>query len=186
MICCGVISVIVYVVAALGNSGSGGLQTSGTPANTPGAIGVASVENEIQLLPIIISPDGSYIPYESGLDFGGWNSIVNSTIVVNGQFIFHLLSLITDQSCLDPDRAVSDGCTGPSKPVAGAVVLFSIMDEDSCKSGVRCDLAAAAGATGCLLYNGKRVAGCGSFSPSYLLFNLILQAHQLFLVATSN
>ena len=41
----------------------------------------------------------------------------------------------------------------------GAVVLFAYNDEDLCGSAVRCDLAAASGAIGCLLYNVVDIIG---------------------------
>jgi hypothetical protein len=82
------ISVIVYVVVAMGNSGNGGLQTGANPGNAAGVVTVASVDNILALLPIIITPDGSKIHYQAGSAFGGWKLAVNSTIVVNSQFIF--------------------------------------------------------------------------------------------------
>jgi hypothetical protein len=36
--------VTVYVTISMGNSGNGGLQTGGSPGNTPGAMAVGSVD----------------------------------------------------------------------------------------------------------------------------------------------
>jgi hypothetical protein len=67
----------------------------GNPGDAPNAVAVASVDNKYPALAIIIAPSGKKIPYLSGLAFGGWQSFVNSTIVVNGQFVLHSLYLIT-------------------------------------------------------------------------------------------
>lgn len=75
---------IVYVVVAASNEGTGGLQTTGSPANIPGAMSVASVDNTYSLqLYTIITPNGAKIIYQAASGFGGWKSIVNLTIVVN-------------------------------------------------------------------------------------------------------
>jgi hypothetical protein len=80
----------VYVVVAAGNSGSGGLQTVGSPGLAPGAMAVASVDNTYTLTSYsIITPNGSKILYQAGTFSGGWKSIVNSTIVVNSQFALY-------------------------------------------------------------------------------------------------
>jgi hypothetical protein len=80
---------IVYVTSAAGNAGAGGLQTSGDPANTLGAMSVASVDSTTYIAPAIITPNGSTISYMPGSLFGGWTSTVKSIIVVNGQFTFN-------------------------------------------------------------------------------------------------
>ncbi len=73
------------MVVAAGNSGTGGLQTTGSPSISPGAMAVASVDNTHTLTDsIIVAPDGSKILYEAGTTFGGWQGIVSSTIIVNG------------------------------------------------------------------------------------------------------
>ena len=80
----------VYVVAAAGNEGAGGLQTINTPSISPSAMAVASVDNMYDLLYYtIIAPDGSTILYQAGTNFGGWKSTINSVIVVNSQFTLH-------------------------------------------------------------------------------------------------
>lgn len=80
---------IVYVVAAAGNDGRLGIQTTGTPGNTLDAMSVASLENTAAINLFIIAPDGKKIPYQPGREFGGWKSIVNSTIIVHSQlFLF--------------------------------------------------------------------------------------------------
>lgn len=81
---CTAIFIIVYVTVANGNDGDSGLQTVGNPGDAPNAVAVASVDNKYPALAIIIAPSGKKIPYLSGLAFGGWQSFVNSTIVVNG------------------------------------------------------------------------------------------------------
>jgi hypothetical protein len=68
----------------MGNDGGGGLQTGSNPANSPGVMAVASVDNMYTLEFLIIAPNGNKIPYLAGSAFGGWQSTVNSTIVVNG------------------------------------------------------------------------------------------------------
>ncbi len=69
----------------MGNSGGGGLQTGGQPANAPNAMAVASVDSiQALIFLIIIGPDGSKILYQPPSVSYGWQSIINSTIVVNG------------------------------------------------------------------------------------------------------
>jgi hypothetical protein len=82
----------------MGNEGAGGLQTGNSPGNSPGAMAVASVDNTVTLAKsIIIAPDGHKILYVAGSLFGGWQSIVNSTIVVNSEFVLYFVRLITFQ-----------------------------------------------------------------------------------------
>ncbi len=73
----------------------------------------------------------------------------------------------------------NDGCSGPSQSVSGVVVLFYVRVEDSCDANTRCDLAAAAGATGCLLYNVGLTRG-------FLTFLSFLFSKQLNLSGASN
>jgi hypothetical protein len=68
----------------MGNDGYGGLQTGGTPSNAASAMAVGSIDNTHTISSIIIAPDIHKISYQAGTLFGGWQSIVNSTIVVNG------------------------------------------------------------------------------------------------------
>jgi hypothetical protein len=75
--------VIVYVTISMGNDGEGGLQTGGAPSNAADAMAVASIDNMHAVFSIIIAPDGHKIPYHTGALFGGWKSVVNSTIIVN-------------------------------------------------------------------------------------------------------
>ena len=80
-------SFLVYVVVAAGNSGSGGFQTTGDIANEPSSLSACSVDNKYNLLmnsSVIIGPGNTKILYQSGTNYGGWRSITNSTIVVNG------------------------------------------------------------------------------------------------------
>lgn len=80
----------VYVVAAAGNDGGGGLQTVGVPAVSFNTMAVASVDNIFTLrFYTIIAPDGRKIPYRAGADFGGWKTIINSTVIVNSQYILY-------------------------------------------------------------------------------------------------
>ncbi|UJR22388.1 hypothetical protein I4U23_025449 [Adineta vaga] len=135
----------VYVVVSAGNSGDGGIQTTGDPSNSPAAMCICSIENKYTLMTnssIIVTPNGSRILYQPGLNYGGWKSIVNSTIVVN-----------------DANRSINDGCSGPSKSVLGAVVLFSYNSDDVCSAATRCNQASARGAIGCLLYNAADIEG---------------------------
>ncbi|CAF1031488.1 unnamed protein product [Rotaria sp. Silwood1] len=133
------------------NDGAQGVQTGITPAISLGAIAVASVDSSQSVGYYIIAPDGKTISYIPGTAFGGWQSITNSTIVVN-----------------DPQATVNDGCNGLAKSVVGVVVLFKRNIEDTCGTVLRCDTAAAAGATGCLVYNS--LPGTGSSSiPSGII-----------------
>ena len=53
----------------------------------------------------------------------------------------------------------NDGCTDLAKNVTGAVVLFAFSAADNCSSLIRCNRAAQAGATGCLIYNVGAITG---------------------------
>ncbi|CAF1100029.1 unnamed protein product [Rotaria sordida] len=59
----------------------------------------------------------------------------------------------------DPPDTPNDGCLSPTLNVTGAVVLYAFNNGDECGSAVRCNLAAQAGATGCLIYNVGAIAG---------------------------
>ncbi|CAF3304435.1 unnamed protein product [Rotaria socialis] len=132
----------VYFTISQGNDGAQGLQTGGNPAISSGAMAVASVDNSNVPQLYFITPDGKEIFYSAGNSFGGWQSNVNSIIVVN-----------------DRQATVNDGCSDPVKPVTGAVVLYSYNPADTCNSAVRCDKAADAGASGCLIYNVGAITG---------------------------
>lgn len=75
---------LVYVTFSQGNDGVQGLQTAGTPAISSGAMAIGSVDNTQTAQFYLTTPAGSKIVYSAGNRFGGWHSIVNSTIVVNG------------------------------------------------------------------------------------------------------
>ncbi|CAF1482172.1 unnamed protein product [Rotaria magnacalcarata] len=135
----------VYFTISQGNDGAQGLQTSGNPAISSGAMAVASIDNSNVPQLYLLTPDGETIFYSAGSIFGGWQFNVNSIIVVN-----------------DRQAAVNDGCSGPVKPVTGAVVLYSYNPADTCNSAVRCDKAAEAGASGCLIYNVGAITGSSS------------------------
>ncbi len=75
----------------MGNDGTEGLQTGGTPAVSPGVIAVASVDNSYAAQLYLTTPDGKKLFYTPGASFGGWRSTVESAVVVNGQFIFDSL-----------------------------------------------------------------------------------------------
>ncbi|CAF4155643.1 unnamed protein product [Rotaria sp. Silwood2] len=137
---------IMYITFSQGNDGVQGLQTGDDPAISSGAMAIASIDNALTTNPYLITPDGVRILYSPGAAFGGWQSIVNSIIVVN-----------------DPQATVSDGCNGPAKSIAGAVVLYKFSAGDSCGSTGRCNKAASAGATGCLLYNVGPITGFSFF-----------------------
>ncbi|CAF2812166.1 unnamed protein product [Rotaria sp. Silwood2] len=132
----------VYITFSQGNDGGQGLQTSGNPAISSGAMAIASIDNSHTPQSYLSTPDGEKIFYSAGANSGGWHSTVNSIIVVN-----------------DPQATANDGCNGPTKSVAGAVVLYAYNIGDLCNSAVRCNKAAAAGATGCLLYNVGAISG---------------------------
>ncbi|CAF4928060.1 unnamed protein product [Rotaria sp. Silwood1] len=138
----------VYVAFSHGINGGQGVQACGSPGISLGAMSVASVDNGHTIQFYLITPNGEKIFYSPGGIFGPWPFIVNSTIIVN-----------------DPHATVNDGCNGPAKSVTGAVVLYMFNTGDSCGSAVRCNKAAAANASGCLLYNVGPIAG-SSFIPS--------------------
>jgi hypothetical protein len=75
----------------MGNDGTGGLQTGGSPAVSPGVVAVASVDNSYAAQLYLTTPDGKKIFYTPGTTFGGWRSTVKSIVVINGQFLFHSL-----------------------------------------------------------------------------------------------
>ncbi|CAF5204171.1 unnamed protein product, partial [Rotaria magnacalcarata] len=142
----------VYFTISQGNDGAQGLQTSGNPAISSGAMAVASIDNSNVPQLYLLTPDGETIFYSAGSIFGGWQFNVNSIIVVN-----------------DRQAAVNDGCSGPVKPVTGAVVLYSYNPADTCNSAVRCDKAAEAGASGCLIYNVGAITGFILLSAPFLI-----------------
>lgn len=78
--------VVVYVVAAAGNDGTSGVQTTGTPSNLQSAIAAASIDNLESIGLFIIAPDGRKLTYRPGAILGAWKSIVNSTIIVHSLF----------------------------------------------------------------------------------------------------
>ncbi|CAF1512062.1 unnamed protein product, partial [Adineta steineri] len=129
----------VYLTFSFGNAGSMGLQTCGSPSISPGAIAVASIDNLHAAQLQLFTPDNETIFYLPGTAFGGWQTTVQSIIIVNGM--------------------PNDGCTDLVKNVTGAVVLFAFSAADNCSSGVRCTRAAEAGATGCLIYNVGAILG---------------------------
>ncbi|CAF4998618.1 unnamed protein product, partial [Rotaria sp. Silwood1] len=138
----------VYVVCSMGNDGRKGLQTGANPAIAKDAIAVGSVDNSYEAQLYLITPNGEKIFYIPGIAYGGWRSTICSTIVVN-----------------DPQATSNDGCSGPSKPVEDAVVLYAVSRADTCNSTVRCNKAAEQGAIGCLLYNIDSIIG-SSVIPS--------------------
>lgn len=62
---------------------------------------------------------------------------------------------------------MNDGCSGPLKNVTGAVVLYAFDNADNCNSAIRCNKAAEANASGCLIYN------VGAISGLLLYFHLL-------------
>lgn len=87
---CNIILYAVYVVAAAGNSGNGGLHTPLSPSTLENAMAVASVDNTFTLTAYtIFTPNGSKILYIAGAIFGGWRSTLNAVIVVNSQFTLY-------------------------------------------------------------------------------------------------
>lgn len=84
----------VYVVSAIGNDGADGLHTVASPAISSGSIAVAAVDNSYTTQFYLLTPEGEKIVYLPGVKFGGWRSIVPSTVVVNGSFSLDRFYLI--------------------------------------------------------------------------------------------
>ena len=85
MECCDAIFATAYVTMGMGNDGGGGFQTGSGPGINPDVMAVGWAENMYNLrFSVIIAPDGHKILYRPGTAFGGWQSIISSTIVVNG------------------------------------------------------------------------------------------------------
>ena len=85
---------IVYVVISAGNSGRGGLQTTGAPANEQGVMSIGSIDSQYLFstsTSIIIAPNGKNIVYTPSTLYGGWRSTMNLTIIVNSKFSYVLL-----------------------------------------------------------------------------------------------
>jgi len=85
---------LVYVVISAGNSGRGGLQTTGAPANAQGVMSIGSIDSQYLFstsTSIIIAPNGKNIVYTPSTLYGGWKSTMNLTIVVNSKFSYVLL-----------------------------------------------------------------------------------------------
>ncbi|CAF4105811.1 unnamed protein product [Adineta steineri] len=76
----------VYLTFSFGNAGSMGLQTCGSPSISPGAIAVASIDNLHAAQLQLFTPDNETIFYLPGTAFGGWQTTVQSIIIVNGEF----------------------------------------------------------------------------------------------------
>lgn len=80
------------------------------------------------------------------------------------------------QRYLDPYGGQLDSdCFVSNASLVGAVILFNMADFNSCNSYTRCNIAADAGAVGCLLYDTKDRYGVIS---CFLLF--LLQIIRLF------
>ncbi|CAF1433292.1 unnamed protein product, partial [Adineta steineri] len=73
----------VYLTFSFGNAGSMGLQTCGSPSISPGAIAVASIDNLHAAQLQLFTPDNETIFYLPGTAFGGWQTTVQSIIIVN-------------------------------------------------------------------------------------------------------
>jgi hypothetical protein len=76
----------VYITFSFGNDGGVGLQTCGSPSISSGAIAVGSVDNLHVPRLQLFTPDNEAIFYLPGTAFGGWQTNVQSMIVVNGEF----------------------------------------------------------------------------------------------------
>ncbi|CAF1210399.1 unnamed protein product [Adineta ricciae] len=128
----------VYVSIAMGNSGTGGLQTGGEPAISSEGLAVGSVDNTYTLKHIIIAPDNHKILAIAGQAFGPWITNFSATIDVYNR---------------------DGGCFPVNKSLAGTVMLFAVTGRDVCNSYTRCNNAANAGAIGCLFYNISAIGG---------------------------
>jgi len=124
----------VYVIAAFGNDGDGGLQTPSDPSISPGVMAIASANNGYFPLRFIMSPNGAKIFVLTEDPRGRWNSRFDFSIIV-----------------INPGAV--DDCSVSGKTVLGAVVIFAYHDVDPCDIAHRCNQAADVGAIGCLVYS---------------------------------
>ena len=105
------IFVSVYVTVAAGNSGGSGILTSGTPAVTPSAISVASVDNAYALKYTLLTPDNSKVYYQATRSFVTVGSTFKSRIVVNGVLEFavvHIESVLSDHFQILVEQSMMD------------------------------------------------------------------------------
>ncbi|CAF4514129.1 unnamed protein product [Rotaria sp. Silwood2] len=66
------------------------LQTGGSPSISAGAIAVASLDNLRAPRYYLFTPDDEKIFYLPGAAFGGWQSVVQSEVVVNSKYLFKI------------------------------------------------------------------------------------------------
>lgn len=78
---CLIIRISVYVIAAFGNDGDGGLQTPSDPSISPGVMAIASANNGYFPLRFIMSPNGAKIFVLTEDPRGRWNSRFDFSII---------------------------------------------------------------------------------------------------------
>ncbi len=79
--------VVVYVTISWGDAGGGGLQTGGNPADTPGAIAVASVDSIDASQNFGILSVSNKIFFQVQVAFGKWQLSFVHTIHIMSDFL---------------------------------------------------------------------------------------------------
>ncbi|KAI9364350.1 peptidase S8/S53 domain-containing protein [Zopfochytrium polystomum] len=127
----------VLVFVSAGNSGDAGLLSVSTPSTALGAFSVAAVQNA-ETVQFQLKVGDSVFPWSPGSVNGSFASPQQLDIFVN------------NPNAVAQD-VHDDGCTKVDPGAAGKAVLLRW--GSGCGSGVRCTMAAQAGATACILYS---------------------------------
>ncbi|KAJ3249583.1 hypothetical protein HDU78_000110 [Chytriomyces hyalinus] len=140
----------VMVIASAGNSGAAGIQTTGNPGNSKGAISVASFDNVVAPY-ASITVDG--VPFIYGLG--------SNAKFVPGQVLDVLVNNL-DAEDLDIQ---DDGIGAPKVNAAGKALLIRWGDTSKGGSAARCGYAFKAGAVACILYSNNWAMASIAGSP---------------------
>ncbi|KAJ3241853.1 hypothetical protein HDU81_009715 [Chytriomyces hyalinus] len=140
----------VMVIASAGNSGTAGIQTTGNPGNSKGAISVASFDNVVAPY-AAITVDGA--PYIYGLG--------SNAKFVPGQ----VLDVLVNNPDAEDLDIQDDGIGAPKVNAAGKALLIRWGDTSKGGSAARCGYAFKAGAVACILYSNNWAMASIAGSP---------------------
>ncbi|KAJ3407797.1 hypothetical protein CcCBS67573_g02954 [Chytriomyces confervae] len=140
----------VMVIASAGNSGAAGIQTTGNPGNSKGAISVASFDNVVAPY-ASITVDGA--PFIYGLG--------SNAKFVPGQ----VLDVLVNNLDAEDQDIQDDGIGAPKVNAAGKALLIRWGDTSKGGSAARCGYAFKAGAVACILYSNNWAMASIAGSP---------------------
>ncbi|KAI9349220.1 hypothetical protein BDR26DRAFT_853253 [Obelidium mucronatum] len=132
-----------FVVASAGNDGSAGMFVSGNPANSKGAISVASFDNAYTIYSKALVGEAQY----------AYSAAKNNGSIVDGQIWDVVINDITaeDKNILDDGCSVSKE-TPPLRNLSGKALLIRWGNPTLGGSAKRCKHAVSLGAAMCILY----------------------------------